>query len=56
MIGAEGIAVTDVTGDGKVLVRGEYWDAVSDQPVAKGSKVRVVRVEQLKVRIEPREE
>ena len=51
--GAEGRAVTDVSGEGKVLIRGEYWDAVSDIPVARGAKVRVIGVEHLKVRIEP---
>ena len=46
MAGEEGRAVTDVFEEGKVLIHGEYWDAVSDVPVAKGAKVRVIRVEQ----------
>ncbi len=53
MVGEEGEAVTDVFEEGNVLIHGEYWSAVSDVPVAKGSKVRVIRVEHLKVRIEP---
>ncbi len=53
MAGGEGVAVTDVFAEGKALINGEYWNAVSDVPVAKGSKVRVIRVEHLKVRIEP---
>ena len=53
MAGEEGQAVTDVHAEGKVLINGEYWSAVSDVPVAKGAWVRVVRVEHLKVRIEP---
>lgn len=53
MAGEEGQAVTDVYAGGKVLINGEYWSAVSDVPVAKGAKVRVIRVEHLKVRIEP---
>ncbi len=52
----EGTAVTDVAGEGTVLIRGEYWNAVSDVPVLKGTKVRVTGVEHLKVRIEPSEE
>jgi len=55
LMGVEGRAVTDVAGEGKVLIRGEYWDAVSDVPVPKGAKVRVTGVEHLKVRIEPGE-
>jgi membrane-bound serine protease (ClpP class) len=53
MAGEEGIAMSDVFAEGKVLIHGEYWSAVSDVPVAKGAKVRVVRVEHLKVRIKP---
>jgi len=53
MAGEDGVAVTDVFTEGKVLVNGEYWSAVSDAPVAKGTRIRVIRVEHLKVRIEP---
>ena len=53
LAGAEGRSVTDVFEEGKVLIRGEYWDAVSNVPVAKDVKVRVIGVENLKVRIEP---
>ena len=53
MAGEEGEAVTDVFEEGKVLIHGEYWSAVSDVPVTKGSKFRVIRVEHLKVRVEP---
>ncbi|MBU0575548.1 MAG: nodulation protein NfeD [Proteobacteria bacterium] len=53
MVGEEGTAVTDVFEEGKVLIHGEYWSAVSDVPVAMGTKVRVIRVEHLKARIEP---
>jgi len=56
MVGEEGTAVTDVFEEGKVLIHGEYWSAVSDVPVAMGTKVRVIRVEHLKIRIEPIEQ
>ncbi|MCE5282725.1 MAG: nodulation protein NfeD, partial [Deltaproteobacteria bacterium] len=55
MVGDEGVAVTEIAMEGKVLVRGEYWSAFSDTPVAKGTKVRVVSVENMKVRVEPDE-
>jgi membrane-bound serine protease (ClpP class) len=51
--GEEGQAMTDVHADGTVLIHGEYWSAVSDIPVAKGEKVRVVRVDHLKVKVKP---
>ena len=53
MAGEEGEAVTDVFEEGSILIHGEYWSAVSDVPIAKGSKVRVIRAEHLKVRVEP---
>jgi membrane-bound serine protease (ClpP class) len=52
MVGEEGEAVTDIFKEGKVLILGEYWRAISDEPVPKGSKVRVVRVEHLEVKVE----
>jgi membrane-bound serine protease (ClpP class) len=44
MVGEEGEAVTEIHLHGKVFVHGEYWNASSDVPVAKGEKVTVVRV------------
>ena len=38
MRGEEGLAVTDIHEEGKVLIHGEYWNAVSDVPVTRGSK------------------
>ena len=38
MAGEEGEAVTDIFEEGKVLIHGEYWSAVSDAPVAKGKR------------------
>ncbi|MDX1982157.1 MAG: nodulation protein NfeD [Bryobacteraceae bacterium] len=56
MMGAGGIASTDLTPRGKVHVHGEYWDAVAPAPVAKGSLVRVTRVDGLKLEVEERKE
>jgi membrane-bound serine protease (ClpP class) len=53
MEGEEGRAITDVFAEGKVLIHGEYWNAESDVPVTQGSKIRVTRVEHMKVKIEP---
>jgi membrane-bound serine protease (ClpP class) len=53
MEGEEGQAMTDVFTEGKVLIRGEYWNAKSDVPVVRGSKIRVTRVEHLNVKVEP---
>jgi membrane-bound serine protease (ClpP class) len=53
MRGEEGLAITDIREGGKVLIHGEHWNAISDVPVSKGSKIRVIHVENLKVKVEP---
>jgi membrane-bound serine protease (ClpP class) len=53
MVGEEGTAKTDIHNDGKVLVHGEYWNASSDRPIPAGARVRVVRVQGLKIEVEP---
>jgi membrane-bound serine protease (ClpP class) len=53
MIGATGAAVTPLEPEGKVFVRGEYWNAVSVRPVAAGAHVRVTGIHQLKLTVEP---
>jgi len=53
MTGQEGVALDDINVEGKVLVGGEYWDAVSDVAIAGGSPVRVVGVDNLKLKVEP---
>ncbi len=51
LVGLEGIAHTDIDREGIVLVRGEYWQAVSEEPIKKGEKVKVEAVEGLKIKI-----
>lgn len=38
---------------GKVFIKGEWWEAVSDEPVAAGSKVRVLGARDLVLTVEP---
>jgi membrane-bound serine protease (ClpP class) len=52
MIGAEAEAATDITDEGKVFLEGEYWKAISKEPVKKGAKVKVVKVEGLSLIVE----
>jgi membrane-bound serine protease (ClpP class) len=48
-----GVALTALSPAGQVLVRGEYWNAVSATPVASGVPVRVIDVEGLTLKVEP---
>ncbi|MBV9744782.1 MAG: nodulation protein NfeD [Acidobacteriia bacterium] len=52
IIGEMGSAVTALAPEGKVLVRGEYWDAVASEPVVTGSRVRVTGIHNLKLTVE----
>ena len=47
MIEAEAEAATDIFNEGKVFYKGEYWKAVSENPVKKGAKVKIVKVDGL---------
>jgi membrane-bound serine protease (ClpP class) len=37
--------------NGKVFVRGEYWDARADQPIASGEQIEVTAVEGMRLRV-----
>jgi membrane-bound serine protease (ClpP class) len=52
MIGLEGEAVTDIHDAGKVLVKGEYWNASSETVIKKGKRIKVVEVNGIKLKIE----
>lgn len=56
MIGAIGKTVTKVHEEGQVMVRGEYWAAFSDTPLAEGTRVRVIWIDNLKVKVEKQEQ
>ncbi|MGD8374541.1 MAG: nodulation protein NfeD [Acidobacteriota bacterium] len=52
LVGEIGTAITDLGPAGRVFVHGEYWDAVSSDPLGVGESVRVVGVEGLRLRVE----
>jgi len=51
MVGEEGVADSDIMPEGKVVLRGEYWNAVSSAPIRKGEKVQVVAVKGLQLTV-----
>lgn len=52
MIGETGTARTDLAPAGMVFVHGELWEAVAEEPVRAGEKVKVIEVlEGLKIRV-----
>ena len=52
MIGLIGKAVTEVAGEGRVMVMGEYWWARSRSKIAQGEMVRVVARDGLTLEVE----
>ncbi len=51
LIGATGRAVGDLDPAGKVFIRGEYWSAVGIETIPRGSRVEVIAVEGLQLRV-----
>lgn len=49
LVGEHGVALTDLNKEGKIALHGEYWDAHSDNFIPKGSRVRVIKVDELRV-------
>jgi membrane-bound serine protease (ClpP class) len=48
-----GVALTALSPAGQVLIRGEYWNAVSATPIASGASVRVIGIDGLTLKVEP---
>jgi membrane-bound serine protease (ClpP class) len=53
MVGLVGIARTALAPEGQLAVRGELWEAVSEQPVSAGEQVEVTAVDGLRLRVKP---
>ncbi len=51
LIGIAGTARTDVHNEGQVYLRGEIWNARSDEPISKGTKITVVAVDGLRLTV-----
>lgn len=52
IVGEIGMARTDIKpSGGTVFVHGEFWNAVSDSKIKKGSKVRVIEVKEMILRV-----
>jgi len=51
LIGLEGLAETGMAPEGKVFVRGEYWDAWSDEPIDAGCRVKVLEVDGMRLKV-----
>ncbi len=53
LVGEIGVVKEPIIAEGKVFVHGELWKAISKDPIETGTKVRVVRVINLVLEVEP---
>jgi membrane-bound serine protease (ClpP class) len=53
MVGLIGVVKSALTPQGQILVRGELWDAISDQPLQPGEQAEVLGIEGLKLHVCP---
>ena len=55
MVGESAVAITELAPEGKVKVRGEYWDAVAPpgSRVPPGARVRITSVQGLRLKVQP---
>jgi membrane-bound serine protease (ClpP class) len=51
MVGEKGNAVTPIHEDGKVFMKGDYWNAYSSEMIEAGEKVEVVRMKGLTLEV-----
>lgn len=56
LIGAEGVAVTDLNPEGSIRIVGEFWQAISQGEMIKsGEKVKVTGMEGMRLTVIPKE-
>ena len=53
IIGEVGVVKKAIQPDGKVMVRGELWYATAKEPIAEGTRIRVLNLENLVLEVEP---
>lgn len=52
IVGEIGVAQTKIAPEGRVKVHGEIWSAISDAPIKKGEKIKVVSIAGLKLKVD----
>lgn len=52
LVGEIGVAQTRLSPGGKVFVHGELWNAYTEEPIAEGEKIRILKTEGLKLKVE----
>ncbi|MCL5674574.1 MAG: nodulation protein NfeD [Candidatus Omnitrophica bacterium] len=53
MPGETGHVLTELNPEGTVRVHGEEWNAYADTPISKGTEIKIVKVEDMKLKVVP---
>jgi len=51
LLGEIGVAKSTIDPQGKVFIHGEYWDATSDEPIPEGTRVKVIEVNNIVIKV-----
>jgi membrane-bound serine protease (ClpP class) len=52
LVSETGVARTRLDPEGKVFVHGEFWNAYADEPIEEGEKIRILKTDGLRVKVE----
>jgi membrane-bound serine protease (ClpP class) len=53
IVGEVGVVKKAIMPDGKIMIRGELWNAIAKEPIPEGTRVRVLNLENLVLEVEP---
>jgi membrane-bound serine protease (ClpP class) len=56
IVGEIGVVKQATMPEGKILIHGELWHAISKEPIAEGARARVTKLENLVLEVEPVDE
>jgi len=51
LLGETGVAKSTIDPQGKVFIHGEYWDAISDEPIPEGTRVKAIEVNNIVIKV-----
>lgn len=51
LIGQTGVVKSRIDPQGKVFIHGEYWDAISDDMIPEGTKVKVTELKNSEIKV-----
>lgn len=53
MVGTIGLAKTNLSPKGTIIIHGEMWEGISDEPVEAGHPIEVIHIDGLTLHVKP---